>query len=109
MSEKEPASNPASNHNRFSFFGRVDWVVPAGKSKDGLQYYQTQVTSPSSDPYDPPPRRVILSEGQFAKVGQEVNGFFSTSLRSRTADVTDKNTGEVTRRTFHSHDLWLVR
>jgi hypothetical protein len=95
--------------NRYPFYGRVEWVVPSGKSKDGLLYYRTLVVSPSFDPYDPPARRVILSEGQFAKPGQEVGGFFSTSLKPRTSDVTDKKTGEVTKVSFYPHDLWLVR
>ena len=109
MSPEKETAAPANLVNTFPVFGRVEWVEQSGKSADGTAYYRTKIVSPSNDPYEHPPWYVINSEGQFAKAGQEINTKFRVRMNRRTAQVTDKRTGEMQNKVFFSADLWLAQ
>lgn len=102
--EKEPLNQSLPQKK----FGRVEWVRLAGKNQEGIAYYHTKVVSPCADPYGHPEACVVLSEGQFAKPGEEVTFNYQLRLKTRDADVTNKKTGEIERKTFYSHDVWLA-
>ncbi len=112
MSDKENSSVPVNQERKgVPISGRVDWVEPTGgKTKDGVAYYYTCIVTPSSDPYLPPSRCAVTSEGQFAKPGQDVDILCRTQLNSKkNVRCVDKATGEEFFKDFHHNTLWLVR